>query len=76
MPTLVRTLTYTGSQKWLDSCIDNAFVALEQELSPAGDKKITSKWRDVKAQARAQKHSDAARKARHAEFRKDYLPHE
>jgi len=62
VPQLVRILTYTGPQKWLDSCVDNAFVSLEQEL-PDG-KKITSKWRDVKAQRRAQQINDASRKER------------
>lgn len=60
MPTLVRTITYTGSQEWLDMCIDNAFVSMEQELGKG--KKITSKWRDVKAQRRAQKIDDSQRK--------------
>lgn len=62
MPKLVRTITYTGPQEWLDSCVDCAFVSLEQELGEG--KKITSKWRDVNAQARAQKRSDAVRKLR------------
>lgn len=62
MPTLIRTITYTGPQEWLDSCIDRAFVALEQELGHG--KKITSKWRDTKAQARAQRNSDKFRRLR------------
>jgi hypothetical protein len=62
MPKLVRTITYTGPQEWLDSCVDCAFVSLEQELGKG--KKITSQWRNVKAQARAQKRSDADRKLR------------
>lgn len=60
MPRLVRTITYTGPQKWLDMCIDNAFISMEQELGKG--KKITSKWRDVKAQRRAQKIHDSMRK--------------
>lgn len=59
MPTLVRTITYTGPQEWLDMCIDNAFISLEQELGKG--KKITSKWRDVRAQKRAQKIGDSMR---------------
>jgi hypothetical protein len=62
MPKLVRTITYTGPQKWLDMCVDNAFVALKQELSRDGSKSITSKWRDVKAQKRAEKIADSKRK--------------
>lgn len=67
MPKLVRVLTYTGPQKWLESCIDNAFVVLEQELGP--DKKITSQWRDVKAQRRALLTSDNQRRERLQQIR-------
>lgn len=60
MPTLVRTITYTGPQEWLDMCVDNAFVSLKQELGKG--KSITSKWRDTKTQRRAQKIDDVMRK--------------
>lgn len=60
MPRLVRTITYTGPQEWLDMCVDNAFVALKQELGKG--KSITSKWRDVKAQRRALRIDDNLRK--------------
>lgn len=60
MPTLVRTITYTGPQEWLDMCIDNAFVSMKQELGKG--KSITSKWRDTKAQSRAQKIHDTQRR--------------
>jgi hypothetical protein len=41
-------------------CVDNAFISLKQEVGKG--KSITSKWRDVKAQRRAQKLSDAQRR--------------
>jgi hypothetical protein len=62
MPTLVRTITYTGPQWWLDKCVDNSFVSLEQSCGPG--KSITSKWRDTKAQRRSQMTPDAQRAER------------
>lgn len=68
MPKLVRTITYTGPQEWLDMCVDNAFIALKQELGKG--KSITSKWRDVKAQARSQKIDDSKRSKHYTAPRK------
>lgn len=61
MPKLVRTITYTGPQAWLDMCVDNGFVALKQELGNDG-KSITSQWRDVRAQRRAEQINDQKRR--------------
>lgn len=61
MPKLVRIITYTGPQAWLDMCVDNGFVALRQILGNDG-KSITSQWRDPKAQPRAQQIDDHKRK--------------
>lgn len=59
MARLVRTITYTGPDEWLEACIDNAFVSLKQELGEG--KSITSKWRDTKAQRRALQMHDGRR---------------
>lgn len=71
MPKLVRILTYIGDQQWLDACVDKSFIGLSQELGDG--RKITSQWRDVKAQARSQKHNDAVRKHRREQGRRDYV---
>lgn len=68
MPKLVRTITYDGPQEWLDMCVDNSFVALKQELGKG--RSITSKWRDVKAQKRAEKIVDEQRKFRDTQRKK------
>lgn len=60
MPKLTRTLTYEGPERWLQMCVDNAFVALKQELG--GDKSITSRWEDPNMQERAEMATDEERR--------------